>query len=633
MKPEWVDRPNRCENLMAFKCRIIIHSNSALQPLVPSFTMSCLRSFPWRPLFLGGVLLPVCAVLAQTVPLPPERAATSADGSVVLSPFVVTGDSDTGYQAADSLAGTRLRTPLKDIAASLSVITKDFLEDVGATNAEDLLVYTTGTEVVGVAGNFSGSSPTTYSQEYEPQRENASPQNRVRGLAGADETRNFFATAPHIPLDSFNTQSITINRGANAILFGFGSPAGIIENSLVSPRFKNAAQVQVRGGSYGSRRESVDLDHVLLPGKLALRIAILDDHRQYEQEFTFRDQQRLFGALTFKPFTTTTLRVNAEHGHLDQRLPRVDPPLDWMSSWWQFGKPVRATTIFSGKMPDGVTNVTDYQRLHNLDGLAGNWAQNAGLVYNNPTDTLPSDAMIGYTTAGGITYRHLGPRSTKEVALFIPGYIDPLAGFQVSKQITDRSIFDYREQSLEGPNNRTWSDFDTANVTLEQLFLHGDAGFEIAYDRQKSVQGVTRLMSGYRGNSIYIEVNQQTTDGRPNPNFGRPFISASGYFNQDQNLLETSRATAFLKHNFDHEFGFIGRLLGTQTLTGLYSQFYSDQVRPDRGERLCFHHRPRRENPRRSQHIADRIYRTIVVQRRESGRRALAGFAERVGFP
>ena len=31
-----------------------------------------------------------------------------------------------------------------------------------------------------------------------------------------------------------------------------------------------------------------------------------------------------------------------------------------MSSWWQFGKPTRATQVFSGKMPDGVTNVTAY---------------------------------------------------------------------------------------------------------------------------------------------------------------------------------------------------------------------------------------------------------------------------------
>jgi outer membrane receptor protein involved in Fe transport len=518
------------------------------------------------------------AAFAQNTTPAKATAGAAEPETITLSPFVVSGEHDTGYSASDTLAGTRLRTPLKDIAASVSVITKDFLDDIGATNTADLLVYTTGTEVVGIGGNFSGSTATTYSQEYEPQREDASPQTRLRGLAAADETRNFFASAPHVPLDSYNTQSVTINRGANAILFGFGSPAGIIENSLILPRFRNAAQVQLRTGSFGTHRESVDIDHVLIKDKLALRVASVDDHREYEQDFAFRDQQRLFGALTFKPFKMTTIRVNGEHGHLDQRQPRLDPPLDWMSSWWQFGQPTRATQIFSGNLPNG-TPVTTYLRNTNLDGLAGNWSQNPGLIYDNASATTPSDAFVGYVSLpGGVKYRHLGPRSTKEVALFIPGYIDPLAGFQVSKQITDRSVFDYRKQSLDGPNDGTWMDFSTANFTLEQLFLDGDAGFEVSYDRQKSIQGVHRLMSGYRGNAIYIEVNETTTDGRPNPNFGRPFISASGYFNWDQNVLDTGRATAFLKHDFSHQLGFVGRLLGRQNLTGLYTEFYRDQV-------------------------------------------------------
>ena len=512
----------------------------------------------------------------------PQSAPTSdpaaEDEAVILSPFVVSAEQDTGYIATDSLAGTRLRTPLKDIAASVSVITKDFLDDIGATTTADLLVYTTGTEVVGIGGNFSGSETSTYNQEYSPQREDASPQTRLRGLAAADETRNFFQTAPHVPMDSYNTQSVTINRGANAILFGFGSPAGIIENSLILPSFRDKARVQLRAGSYGSRRGSIDIDRVLIKDKLALRVAAVDDRREYEQQFTFRDQQRLFGALTFRPFTSTTIRVNAEHGHLDQRLPRVDPPLDWMSSWWDFGQNTRPTQIYSGNMPNG-TPVTTYLRNNNLDGLAGNWSQNAGLIYDSPFATTPSDAMVGYVSLpGGVRYRHLGPRSTKEVAMFIPGHIDPLASFQISKQISDRSIFDFREQSLEGPNTGTWLDFDTANIAIEQLFFGGDVGIELVYDRQESLQSTHRLLSGYRGNSIYIEVNETTTDGRPNPNFGRPFIGAAGYFNWDKNVVETGRATAFAKHDFRDKLGFIGRLLGVQNLTGLYTEYYRDQI-------------------------------------------------------
>jgi outer membrane receptor protein involved in Fe transport len=530
--------------------------------------------FPLRCSFIAVGLFAASTAFGQAAP---SSATPKEDEILVLSPFVVTNQKDTGYMATDSLAGTRLRTPLKDIAASVSVVTKDFLDDVGATSTADLLVYTTGTEVVGIGGNFSGSATSTYNQEFEPQREDTSSQTRLRGLASADQTRNFFASAPHIPLDSYNTQSITINRGANAILFGFGSPAGIIENSLIAPQFLDKNRVQLRGGSYGSYRESLDFERVILKEKLSVRFAQLDDKKQYEQNATFQNQERYFGALTYKPFKLTTIRLNAEKGNIDQRLPRVDPPLDSLTTWWDFGKPTR-TNLFYGKMPDG-TNVTTYQRNNNLDGLPGNWAQNPGFIYANAGDTTLSDAYVAYATApGGIVYRHLGPRGTKEIALFVPSRLDPLASFQTSKQIVDRSIFDYRKQMLEGPNSGTWTDFNTINLAVEQLFLGGDAGIEAAYDRQKSLSSVLRTESGYRGNNIYIDVDTVTPDGRPNPNFGRPYTSASGYINLDKNILETARLTAFLKHNFKGQFGQVGRLLGNQQLSGLYSEYYRDNV-------------------------------------------------------
>ena len=74
-----------------------------------------------------------------------------------LSPFTVVGEEDTGYMATSTLAGTRIRSDLKDVAASISVATKEFMNDVNATSAQDLLVYTLGTEISGPGGNFSGA--------------------------------------------------------------------------------------------------------------------------------------------------------------------------------------------------------------------------------------------------------------------------------------------------------------------------------------------------------------------------------------------------------------------------------------------------------------------------------------------
>src|SRR6185436_144717 len=87
---------------------------------------------------------------------PADRAAT--DEYVELSPFVVNEGKDNGYQAASTLAGTRLDTPLKDLGAAISIYTKDFLSDIGATSANDFLIYATGMEAAGPGGNYSGAT-------------------------------------------------------------------------------------------------------------------------------------------------------------------------------------------------------------------------------------------------------------------------------------------------------------------------------------------------------------------------------------------------------------------------------------------------------------------------------------------
>jgi outer membrane receptor protein involved in Fe transport len=187
--------------------------------------------------------------LAQTAPVPtpaqstpvPAKKNTSAvealaapsEETLVLSPFITTTDKDNGYQATSTLAGTRLSTELKDVGTSISVITTQFLQDTGATDTKSLLSYVTGSEVGGLAGNFSGGSVggpgnTSPSENLGPQTST-----RLRGLAGASEARNFYNTS--IPLDGYNVERVEVNRGANAILFGTGSPAGIINSSLKKP--------------------------------------------------------------------------------------------------------------------------------------------------------------------------------------------------------------------------------------------------------------------------------------------------------------------------------------------------------------------------------------------------------------
>lgn len=115
-----------------------------------------------------------------------------SDEVVKLSPFVIETDTDKGYQSASTLAGTRLHTELRDVGAAISVVNAQFLADTGSTNTKDMLVYTTGTEASGPGGNYSGVSTGNNFSNAEANLQSPNVSTRMRGLSGADLTRDFF---------------------------------------------------------------------------------------------------------------------------------------------------------------------------------------------------------------------------------------------------------------------------------------------------------------------------------------------------------------------------------------------------------------------------------------------------------
>ena len=78
-----------------------------------------------------------CLAVAILPPLSDQTAATSADVSppaedvLKLNPFAVSTDKNRGYAASSTLAGTRLNTSLRDVAAAVTVITPEFMADLG----------------------------------------------------------------------------------------------------------------------------------------------------------------------------------------------------------------------------------------------------------------------------------------------------------------------------------------------------------------------------------------------------------------------------------------------------------------------------------------------------------------------
>lgn len=79
----------------------------------------------------AGFAVFLFACFSSAVPVSAQRApeADQEEERIELSPFQVTASEDMGYLATSTLAGTRIKSNIRDVGSTISIITKEFLED------------------------------------------------------------------------------------------------------------------------------------------------------------------------------------------------------------------------------------------------------------------------------------------------------------------------------------------------------------------------------------------------------------------------------------------------------------------------------------------------------------------------
>jgi len=547
-----------------------------------------------------------------------------------LSPFTVVAEDDQGYRATSTLAGSRLNTQLRDVGQSVSVLTEEFFSDTGATDAETALSYVMSAEVSGEQGNFAGSPIGGGGQNSTDTRSTLrSPQNaqRVRGLARAELTRNYFLT--DIPFDTYNTGRVTVSRGPNSLLFGIGSPGGVIENSLNQASVgEDFGSVGIRLGERSSNRFSFDYNKALVEDRFAVRIAGLSEETNFQQEPAFEDDERLY--LAFEAVLSknenseflgsTILRGNYERGEMRANPVNIIPPGDAIKDWFNLPNP-RIEDIV------GVDWAT-------ADGGSVSWAVDGSfepkwIVDNNRVEGFPrawrtvngsarppffrdinvyfqedGTAGIGFPQApdiqgvqGRVHYINgeqghtVGTRPRAELFVVKPFEAETYSTGFVIPSVSDRRIWDNHNNLFSGNLNFRNQDFDTYNFTFEQTFLEGNAGVELALDQQDYKRRAATLLSTGRFNVLTIDPNgylnypgpnPDNTNGPAdfaNPNAGRPVApitaQSGGVRGDEQHFFtdrEAFRATAFYNLDFREREG-LSKWLGRHTL----SAFFNDQ--------------------------------------------------------
>ncbi|WP_221032082.1 TonB-dependent receptor plug domain-containing protein [Actomonas aquatica] len=541
----------------------------------------------------------------------PDPASSDEEAIVVLSPFEVTADSDVGYTASQTLAGNRLNTELRDIGSAVSVVTKEFLQDVGATDNASLLQYTTGTEVSGYRGNFAGVGDAAALNEDTIR---PSENNRVRGLAAADNTRDFFRS--DIPWDAYNVDRVDLQRGANSILFGQGSPAGIINTGLKSAQFRNFGEAEFRVGSYGTMRATLDLNRELLPGQLAVRINALTEDEGFRQEEAFSRDERLYAALRYEPEflnqngLRTTFKANYETGEVNSNNPRFLPPSDAITPWFtELGQATynqfQAFDHLSGRANHGQFRVnlaadgSPNPAYEPYIGTFGFPSARSGpaVFFNDGVQTMMVTDVVGAFVSGGIGSD--GAVDGGIAAMPDNGWVSlhgtaqwainsgadySTAGLWKNNLMTNDGLFDFYHHLIDGDTKREWQDFDVLNLSLSQTYLNDRVGISLDYSNENYANGQNALLPGdvrlqVDPMAVYGDGSPSATepysDGTPNPNVGRAFVSTNNaWSNRSYDAdRESLRATAFAKYDFtEGRDTWLSNLLGSHTFTGLLAE-------------------------------------------------------------
>jgi hypothetical protein len=560
---------------------------------------------------MGSSVFWATSMMAQATPGTAAPAAapatdTQKDEDVVyLSPFEVTSDTDTGYSSTETLAGTRLRTNLRDVATSISVVNSQFLKDTGVTDNQSLLVYTTNTQVGGVYGNFAGTGgASTYNETGNLLK--PSSNTRVRGLDSADNTFNYFMS--DVPWDGYNVDRIELLRGANSILFGVGSPAGIINANTKGAVFKNQGTVEARIGSYGSVRGTIDVNRQIIDDQLSIRVIALHDDTQYQQKPAYQKDDRVYLAVRYDPklfgeASNTSIRVNFESGDIKANRPRTLPPIDAITPWFKTGSSNGYANLNKLTLDPNTTyntwinNPATYGSVGNVypwfhEAFLGRiMSSNVANFYDANSSTAMNSMMGMLGTAKGLdsTGKVDGTISGIEFARLYgiatySAYAKAVVkggNYYSNYSLTDTSIYDFYNKLIDGNNKKEWNKWKTANASLTQSFLHNRVGFEIAAYYENYEDGQYSFLSGDQY-SISVDLNTKLSDGTANPNVGRPYVANSGYYGNYANYNDRAsvRATAYvdLRATDYIQESVLTHILGNATITGLVAQ---DELKQD----------------------------------------------------
>lgn len=244
-------------------------------------------------LLASAALLPMAAQ-AEEVPMAAD-AADAGDGADRRT-IVVTGHVDS-YRA-DSANGLKAPTPLLDVPQSVTVLSREQLDDQGVTQLGDALRYVPGVVLAQGEGNRD---------QIVLRGQNTTADFFLNGLR--DDTQYYRSL--------YNIDHVEVLRGSNALLFGRGGGGGVINRVRKAPSLAGqSVGASAAVGTFGDFALAADLNAPLSQTVGARLNGTYEEFDNHRQDF----HGRFIGVnptLTFAPSADT--RIDLSYNYDDDR--------------------------------------------------------------------------------------------------------------------------------------------------------------------------------------------------------------------------------------------------------------------------------------------------------------------------
>ncbi|RSZ60478.1 TonB-dependent siderophore receptor [Massilia atriviolacea] len=238
---------------------------------------------------------PAAAPPARTQALSDITVTAQADGGSATAPLA-------GYVAKRSSTGSKSDTATREIAQSISVVTRDNLDARGVSNLAEALEY------------VPGFTPRTYG------RDDRYDWSIVRGIGntnggnyrdGLRDAGNMYAVPR---LNSYGVERVEFLRGPASLLFGSTVPGGTVNSITKRPTDEAQGELRVRAGDIDRRGVAGDIAGPLnADGSLLYRLVGLNEQYDLMTPGSTKKERYIAPSLTWKIDRDTSLTVLANY--------------------------------------------------------------------------------------------------------------------------------------------------------------------------------------------------------------------------------------------------------------------------------------------------------------------------------